>query len=103
MKESPLSTIRTRLAMATLIAFTAVLATPAALAESAGLAQYCGTSSAVDAYGGAGAAVAQTSCQQATSGSGLPFTGLDIGLIVAGGLLLVVVGLLARRFSAQQA
>jgi hypothetical protein len=35
----------------------------------------------------------------ASSGSSLPFTGLDVGLLVAGGIVLVGVGIGLRRFA----
>jgi hypothetical protein len=37
----------------------------------------------------------------ASSGS-LPFTGLDLGLVAAGGVVLIGAGLAARKFSAQR-
>jgi hypothetical protein len=42
---------------------------------------------------------AQTSTTTATSASTLPFTGLDVGLLVVGGGVLLGAGLVVRRFS----
>ena len=65
---------------------------PAALAQSP----------AVSGYGGVGGEV-QGGVSGSGSGSGgggaLPFTGLDLGLLVAGGLVLLVAGLTLRRFA----
>jgi hypothetical protein len=38
----------------------------------------------------------------ASTGSQLPFTGLDIGLVAAGGVVLIGAGLAARKLSAQR-
>jgi hypothetical protein len=71
-------------------------AAPAALADS----------SAVDTYGGNGGSVAAGvaaggsggSAGSDTSGS-LPFTGLDVGLIVGVGLVLLLIGVAMARLS----
>lgn len=79
---------------------------------SAASAQYVGKVSChrldgkqviIKGYGGEGESVlAQVSCPSDVHHDmlGLPFTGLDIGLIALGGILLVIVGL-ALRSAAQ--
>jgi hypothetical protein len=37
-----------------------------------------------------------------SSGASLPFTGLDLGLVAAGGVVLIGAGLAARKLSAQR-
>jgi drug/metabolite transporter (DMT)-like permease len=58
---------------------------------SAALAQ----SSSVSGYGGQAGGVEE----QVETGGTLPFTGLDIGLLIGGGLLLVAVGAMLRRLA----
>lgn len=48
----------------------------------------------VSGYGGQGGAAAEVE-----SGGALPFTGLDLALLIGGGIVLVAVGVLIRRFS----
>ncbi|HET8976702.1 MAG TPA: hypothetical protein VFN87_01000 [Solirubrobacteraceae bacterium] len=45
--------------------------------------------------------LSKTSTVSSTSASTLPFTGLDVGLLVVGGSVLLGAGLLVRRFSRQ--
>jgi hypothetical protein len=62
----------------------------------------CGTakSSAASTYGGQGTQISQLGCNQsatpADASSALPFTGLDIGLLVAAGAVLVTAGMVLR-------
>jgi hypothetical protein len=61
-------------------------------------------SSAASAYGGQGTQITQLGCEpksstppsEPTASSALPFTGLDIGLLVAAGAVLVAAGLTLR-------
>jgi hypothetical protein len=54
--------------------------------------------SAGKGYGGEGGNVqTQVSAGTAAKSGGLPFTGLDLGLLVAGGAVLVVAGAALRR------
>lgn len=57
-------------------------------------AKTCGQSSAQSTYGGQGQQITQSSCTAAAST--LPFTGLDLGLVVAAGAVLVASGLVVR-------
>lgn len=61
---------------------------PAALAQSP----------AVSGYGGVGGEV-QGDVGGSGSGGALPFTGLDLGLLVVGGLVLLVAGLTLRKLA----
>ena len=64
-----------------------MVAAPAALAQDSG--------SVVDGYGGC-----QGGIQSDVDGGGsLPFTGLDLGLLIGGGLLLLAVGFGLRRLA----
>jgi hypothetical protein len=64
----------------------------------------CGTSkeSAATAYGGEGQEITQVPCAKPsppttpTVSSALPFTGLDLGLLIAAGAVLVAAGLVLR-------
>jgi hypothetical protein len=49
--------------------------------------------SSVSGYGGQAGSVEE----QVETGGGLPFTGLDLGLLIGGGLLLLAVGAGLRR------
>lgn len=69
----------------------AVVATTALVSASGALA----ASPAGHGYGGQGGV--QSDVASAAGGSGLPFTGLDLTLLVIGSLLLVVVGITLRR------
>jgi hypothetical protein len=63
---------------------------------AAGIAQAkspCGQSSAQSTYGGQGQQIAQ--CAPVT-GSTLPFTGLDLALVVAAGGILIAAGVAVR-------
>ena len=64
------------------------------VAGAARAAGECGAaqSSAASAYGGQGTQITQ-GCP---SGSTLPFTGLDLGLLVAAGAVLVLAGIVIR-------
>jgi hypothetical protein len=66
-----------------------------AFAGAARAAGSCGPSSAQSSYGGQGQQLAQGGCG-ATTGSTLPFTGFDLGLIVAAGGILVAAGVAVR-------
>jgi hypothetical protein len=55
-----------------------------------------GTGSAGQTYGGS-AGVVQSQVQ--SSSSNLPFTGLDVALLVVGGVLLVLLGVALRLFA----
>jgi hypothetical protein len=54
--------------------------------------------SSVDGYGG-GAGGIQSDVEGGGGGGSLPFTGLDLGLLIGGGLLLLAVGFGLRRLS----
>jgi hypothetical protein len=56
----------------------------------------CGQSSAESTYGGQGTQIVSQPCEPKTPASTLPFTGLDLGLLVAAGLILIVGGTLLR-------
>jgi hypothetical protein len=64
----------------------------------------CGTSkeSAATAYGGEGTEITQVPCAQPgppstpSASSALPFTGLDVGLLIAAGAVLVAAGMVLR-------
>ncbi len=64
----------------------------------------CGTStsSSASTYGGQGNQVSQVACpshappSEPTASSSLPFTGLDVGLLVAAGAVLVAAGMVLR-------
>jgi hypothetical protein len=62
----------------------------------AAVAFAAGVGTSVSAYGGE-AGRAQASVAGAVNGSSLPFTGVNLGLIVLAGLVLVAAGLLLRR------
>lgn len=56
--------------------------------------------SAQDGYGGGAGVqnqVAQSGGAQGIAGGSLPFTGLDLALLVIGGLMLLVLGMFLRR------
>jgi hypothetical protein len=55
-----------------------------------------GVATSVSAYGGEGGR-AQASVAGAVNASNLPFTGVNLGLIVLAGIVLVAAGLLLRR------
>lgn len=78
--------MKLRVATVMLLAF--LLAAPAALAA--------GPSSGAHGYGGE-AGVVQAQVQ--SSSSSLPFTGIDVALLVGGGVLLVLLGVSLRLFA----
>lgn len=53
-------------------------------------------SSAGFSYGGEGNQISQTGCEPTEPSSTLPFTGLDLGLLVAAGLILIAGGTVLR-------
>lgn len=65
----------------------------------------CNHPSSVDAYGGEGGIIAKLNCgttatpAKAHDVGGLPLTGLDIGIIVLGALIIIGLGLLLRKTS----
>jgi hypothetical protein len=74
-----------------------------ALTAVAQASSSCGSSqnSSAQTYGGQGTQIGQLGCAQkasqtTTSASALPFTGLDIGLLVAAGVVLLSGGLVLR-------
>ena len=75
-----------------------------ALAATHSTGCHTSKSSAASAYGGEGTQITQLGCQstsaappsQPTASSTLPFTGLDIGLLVAAGAVLVAAGMVLR-------
>jgi hypothetical protein len=80
-----------------LIAVLAALAVPA-FASAAGYSAVAGVQSSGNTPDNNGpSAVVQST---ATSKGGLPFTGLDVGLVLIGGVLLVGAGVTLRRFTA---
>jgi hypothetical protein len=86
------------------VAVAAFAAMPAYAANSVGDG-YAGRGSGVVgavSNGGGGTPTSQPQVVQATStssGSSLPFTGLDVGLLALGGIALVGVGVGLRRFA----
>jgi hypothetical protein len=70
------------------LAALAVLAAPAAASVTNGYATPAGVSQTQ---------VSDPTTTSSTSGSTLPFTGLDLGLIVAGGVVLLGGGLVLKR------
>jgi hypothetical protein len=87
-------TVRRRLA--TLLIFGAIALGPStlALAGTAQAKSSCGQSSAQSTYGGQGQQIAP-GCPPGT-GSALPFTGLDLALVVAAGGILIAAGVAVR-------
>jgi len=78
-----------RLRFVLLVVLASLLLVPSALAAGG---------SAGEGYGGEGGNVqTQVSAVAAAESGGLPFTGLDLGLLVAGGAVLVVAGAALRR------
>lgn len=83
-------------AIVVLTAFVALLLVPAALAQN-------GTSQA--GYGGEAAvqvSLSESSTAAASQSDALPLTGVDLGLLVVGGALLVLVGLGMRRLARER-
>ena len=81
-----------------LVCLTSLVLAPAALASSGGSAgqAYGGRAGTVQTQVGQGTAPVSGTFGTARSG-GLPFTGLDLGLLVAGGAVLLVLGATLRR------
>ena len=71
--------------------------------EVAGATANRPAAAAPDATGAAPTTAAAPTATQEVSGGSLPFTGLDVGLMIAGGLLLVGFGLGMRHFSRRTA
>jgi hypothetical protein len=86
---------RRRIATILVLAAVACGSGPLALAPVAAQAQ-CGQSSAESTYGGQGTQIVSQPCEPKEPASTLPFTGLDLGLLVAAGLVLIVGGTLLR-------
>jgi uncharacterized membrane protein len=78
--------MKLRIAILTLCAF--LVSAPAALATN--------VTSGGHVYGGS---VGGVEAQVQSSSSSLPFTGIDLMLLVGGGLLLVLLGVGLRRFA----
>jgi hypothetical protein len=66
-----------------------------ALASSVAHAQ-CSQSSTEQTYGGQGTQITQTGCEPIQPSSTLPFTGLDLGLLVGAALILIAGGTVLR-------
>jgi hypothetical protein len=82
--------------VATAIAVLALLALPASAAFASG-------SSSCRTYNPQLCQVVNHSTTTTTqSGGSLPFTGLDLGLVAAGGIVLIGAGLVARKLSAER-
>jgi hypothetical protein len=73
---------------ACLLAIVAVYA-PVALAQQ----------SSVDGYGGGAGGIQSEVEGGGGAGGSLPFTGLDLGLLIGGGVVLLAVGIGLRRFA----
>jgi hypothetical protein len=86
---------RRRIATTLVLAALALGGGPLALAPVAAQAQ-CGQSSAESTYGGQGTQIVSQPCEPKEPASTLPFTGLDLGLLVAAGMILIVGGTLLR-------
>jgi hypothetical protein len=54
-------------------------------------------------YGGEGGVAGEVGGSVSGGGGSLPFTGLDLGLLIGGGLLLIAFGVMLRRFSRSRA
>jgi hypothetical protein len=87
-------TLRSRIATLFVLGALASGAVTMALAGAA-QAQTCSQSSAGSTYGGQGSQISQTGCEP-TSTSTLPFTGLDLGLLVGAALILIAGGTVLR-------
>lgn len=94
-------TIRKLISISAITAVIAFGGSTLALAGVAQAASTCGSSqsSSSQTYGGQGTQLGQLGCKQqvsTTTASSLPFTGLDIGLLVAAGAVLLSAGLVLR-------
>jgi hypothetical protein len=86
----------TRRRIATVLMLCVLSCSGASLALVTGTAQaQCG-SSAESTYGGQGTQISQAPCEPTAPSSTLPFTGLDLGLLVAAGLVLIAGGTVLR-------
>ncbi len=86
----------------TLVAMIAALALPAAALASGSSTCQSYNAQLCQVVSNTTASVGQTSTSPtATSAGSLPFTGLDVGLLVLGGAVLLGAGLIVRRFSRQ--
>lgn len=86
----------TRRRVATMLVLTTLACGGGSLALTTGAAQaQCG-SSAESTYGGQGTQIVSGPCEPKTSGATLPFTGLDLGLLIAAGLVLISGGVVLR-------
>jgi hypothetical protein len=76
------------------------LAAPA-MAQSVGTDAYGGGVQGVQSSGGNGDVSSGTGAKAASNSNsgGLPFTGLEVGVVLAGGVLLLGTGLAVRRFA----
>jgi hypothetical protein len=87
----------TRRRIATVLALCVLSCGAGSLALAAGAAQAeCGQSSAESTYGGQGTQIVSQPCELKAPASTLPFTGLDLALLVAAGLILIVGGTVLR-------
>jgi hypothetical protein len=87
----------TRRRIATILILGVVAYCGGSLALAAGAAQaQCSQSSAESTYGGQGTQISQVGCEPTEPSSTLPFTGLDLGLLVAAGLVLIAGGVVLR-------
>jgi hypothetical protein len=75
------------------------LAAPA-MAQSVGTDAYGGGVQGVQSSGGNGdVSSGGTKAAESSNSGGLPFTGLEVGVVLAGGVLLLGTGLAVRRFA----
>jgi len=88
-------TVRRRFTTLLILGAIACCASGLAFAGAAHAAGSCRPSSAQSSYGGQGQQLAQGACG-ATTGSTLPFTGFDLGLIAAAGGILIAAGVGVR-------
>ena len=87
-------TVRKRVATLLILGAIAFPASTLALAGTALAKSGCGQSSAQSTYGGQGQQLGQGGC--GPTGSALPFTGLDLALIVAAAGILLAAGVGVR-------
>jgi hypothetical protein len=88
--------VKRAIVVLTTVALVVLSAVPVALAQN-------GTSQA--GYGGEAAvqvSLSETSTAAASQSESLPLTGLDLGLLVVGGVLLLLVGLGMRRLARER-
>lgn len=97
-KEALVSSSKLRMVLGVSALMVVLALAPAASAQS----------SSVDTYGGNGGAVAGVSSgggpgsgTGSSSSGSLPFTGLDVGLIAGGGLVLLLMGIGMARITAR--